>query len=356
MGVSLPVLGMPGLLGGAAQLAFMVTTTGASENISFPRITPTGRDIKISWGDGTVDTIADGNTGAVAHTYANAGTYNLRISNPDVITHLDMSSTSQLSGDIRTLRNLSTSLIYLSLSNTSVSGDISAVQNLTSLTGLNLSSTSVSGDISAVQNLTSLIYLSLYNTSVSGDISAVQNLTSLTDLRLYNTSVSGDISAVQNLTSLIYLSLSSTSVSGDISAVQILTSLTTLSLNNTSVSGDISAVQNLTSLTTLRLYNTSVGYATVGSYLRNLTVLRNCQLQDCALTAAECDNVLEDIYAGRMSFTYATPSLNIGGTNAAPNGTYQAMCPPTTGKEFWYELVNDSCGDGFNKWTITANS
>jgi len=285
-GINIKEYGTPGLLGGAAQLAFTVTTTGASENISFPRITPTGRDIKISWGDGTVDTIADGNTGAVAHTYASAGTYNLRISNPDVITHLDMSATSQLSGDI------------------------SAVQNLTSLTTLNLGFT-----------------------SVSGDISVVQNLTSLTTLRLNNTSVSGDISVVQNLTSL-----------------------TILTLDNTSVSGDISVVQNLTSLTSLYLNNTSVGYATVGSYLRNLTALRDCRLQDCALTATECDNVLEDIYAGRMGYTYATPSLNIGGTNAAPNGTYQAQCPPTTGKEYWYELVNDSCGDGFNKWTITANS
>jgi len=310
MGVSVPVLGMPGLLGGAAQLAFTVTTTGASENISFPRITPTGRDIKISWGDGTVDTIADGNTGAVAHTYASAGTYNLRISNPDVITYLDMSGVSQLLGDIRTLRNLSTSLTHLFLYSTGVFGDISAVQNLTSLTTLHLNNTDVSGDISAVQNLTSLLRLNLFNTGVFGDISAVQNLTSLTTLNLYDTGVFGDISAVQNLTSLTHLYLN----------------------------------------------DTSVGYATVGSYLRNLTALRDCQLQDCALTATESDNVLEDIYAGRMSFTYATPSLNIGGTNAAPNGTYQAQCPPTTGKEYWYELVNDSCGDGFNQWTVTANS
>jgi len=309
-GINIKEYGTPGLLGGAAQLAFTVTTTGASENISFSRITPTGQDIKISWGDGTIDTIADGNTGAVAHTYASAGTYNLRISNPDVITHLNMSGVSQLSGDIRTLRNLGPSLTHLYLGFTSVSGDISAMQNLTSLTYLYLNNTSVSGDISAMQNLTSLITINLSVTSVSGDISAAQNLTSLTGMNLNNTSVSGDISAVQNLTSLTYLNLSAT----------------------------------------------SAGYATIGSYLRNLTALRNCLLQDCGLTAAECDNVLEDIYAGRMGYTYATPVLNIGGTNAAPNGTYQAQCPPTTGKEYWYELVNDSCGDGFNKWTITANS
>ena len=50
--------------------------------------------------------------------------------------------------------------------------------------------TTLSGDISAVSPLTSLTNLLLDNTSVSGDISAVSPLTSLTYLRLYNTSVS----------------------------------------------------------------------------------------------------------------------------------------------------------------------
>jgi len=86
------------------------------------------------------------------------------------------------------------------------------------------------------------------------------------------------------------------------------------------------------------------------------TGMQILKLQSCGLDAATVDGILLRIYTDRMSFTYATPSLDIGGTNAAPNGTYQAQCPPTTGKEYWYELVNDSCGDGFNKWTITANS
>ena len=63
-----------------------------------------------------------------------------------------------------------TSLTYLNLDSTSVSGDIGAVSALTSLTNLNLGGTSVSGDIGAVSALTSLTYLRLDSTSVSGDI------------------------------------------------------------------------------------------------------------------------------------------------------------------------------------------
>jgi hypothetical protein len=52
-------------------------------------------------------------------------------------------------------------------------------------------------------------------------------------------------------------------------------------------------------------------------------------------------------------------SVDIGGSNAAPSGTFQAAsaCPVTAatdGKEVAYELLNDSCGVGFNKWTTVT--
>jgi len=83
------------------------------------------------------------------------------------------------------------------------------------------------------------------------------------------------------------------------------------------------------------------------------TEMRQYYYQGNALTQANVDAVLLSIYNRRMAFTWATPKLNVGGTNLAPSGIYQAMCPPTTGKEYAFELVNDSCGDGFNKWTVT---
>jgi type II secretory pathway component PulK len=75
---------------------------------------------------------------------------------------------------------------------------------------------------------------------------------------------------------------------------------------------------------------------------------------DLALSAATVDAILADLYAGRMGYTAAAPTANLGGTNAAPTGVYQAKVPPTTGMETKYELINDSASQGFKKWAITT--
>ena len=123
------------------------------------------------------------------------------------------------------------------------------------LSWLALSYMRLSGDISALQNLTALTYINLDGTQVTGDISALQNLTALTSIKLAYTQLSGDISALQNLTALTYINLDSTQLSGDISALQNLTALTYIQLNDTQLSGDISVLDKLTKLTTFNCYN-----------------------------------------------------------------------------------------------------
>ena len=163
-----------------------------------------------------------------------------------------------LTGDISALQNL-TALTSVNLGWTQVSGDISALSGLTALTGVNLYSTQVTGDISALQNLTALTGVDLAWTQVTGDISALSGLTALISVNLYSTQVTGDISALQNLTALTSVSLGSTQVTGDISALSGLTAaLTSIRLNSTQVTGDISALQNLTALTSVILYSTQV--------------------------------------------------------------------------------------------------
>ena len=71
------------------------------------------------------------------------------------------------------------------------------------------------------------------------------------------------------------------------------------------------------------------------------------------MSQAAVDEVVENIYRLRANFTNAAPALNISGNNATPSGTYQDGDPPTTGKEYIYELVNDPESEGFNKWSIT---
>ncbi len=95
-------------------------------------------------------------------------------------------------------------------------------------------------------------------------------------------------------------------------------------------------------------------YTFAASCMRAWTALASMLANDLALDAATVDLILADLYAGRMGYTATSPIANLGGTNADPNGVYQAMVPPTTGMETKYELINDSASQGFKKWAITT--
>ena len=237
-----------------------------------------------------------------------------------------------------------------------IGGDISGFSALTSLSLMYLNSTDVSGDISGFSALTSLTFLRGLGTSVSGDISGFSALTSLTYMDFRDTSVSGDISGFSALTSLQTMYLSNTSVSGDISGFSALTSLQTLNLADTSVSGDISGFSALTSLLFLRVNDTSVTYEASGT--ANWANIRDIRVNNCSWDQVTVDRMIADIYAkwDANTYTYATPTLNIGGSNAAPSGVYADEDPPTTGLGMIYEMVEDPESTGYNTWTITYTS
>jgi hypothetical protein len=217
------------------------------------------------------------------------------------------------------------------------------------VTRLDLRNNGLDGEgLSTLAPLTLLTRLYLYNTNVNGDIADIATLTLLTHLYLQNTNVNGNVADIATLTLLTHLHLAITNVNGNIADIATLTLLEYLYLYGTIVSGDIADIATLTSLTTLYLYDTGIVQGTIGT----MVAMRDCRVQDCGWAEAAVDAFLANMYTSRASFTYATPALNISG-NDAPSGIYQAMCPPTTGKEYAYELENDSCGDGFNKWDVT---
>ena len=154
-----------------------------------------------------------------------------------------------------------------------VTGDISALKNLTALVNIGLNKTQVEGDISALKNLTVLKGIGLSKTQVTGDISALKNLTALTDINLSSTQVTGDISALKNLTALVNIDLSSTQVTGDISALRNLTELTNIVLLN--ITGDIANLGNMSKLTAARLFNSTLSgdLATLPPNITFLTLL-----------------------------------------------------------------------------------
>jgi hypothetical protein len=74
---------------------------------------------------------------------------------------------------------------------------------------------------------------------------------------------------------------------------------------------------------------------------------------ESSCNAAKVDSILLAIWTNKANFTFATPTLDLlGGSNAAPNGTYQAASPPTTGKEYAYDLVNGSYTPAGPEWIV----
>jgi hypothetical protein len=86
------------------------------------------------------------------------------------------------------------------------------------------------------------------------------------------------------------------------------------------------------------------------------------QIQDNGLSQTQVNAILWGLYQASVTpRTASGGTINVGGTNAAPSGTFQAAGAPVTaatdGKEIAHELLNDGQAVGFNKWatvTITA--
>lgn len=112
-----------------------------------------------------------------------------------------------------------------------------------------------------------------------------------------------------------------------------------------------------TSLKRLYLYltNTTVLPASGPTSAPNIDA-SGIRLDDLGLTTSQVDGLLERLYTDRAIFTNASPGLDISGDNAVPSGFYQDGDPPTTGREFLYELENDPEAEGFNTWNITPAS
>ena len=79
-------------------------------------------------------------------------------------------------------------------------------------------------------------------------------------------------------------------------------------------------------------------------------------MQANALLQAQVNQILADLYAAFPGKTSVGGNLNVGGTNAAPSGTYEAPadCGTVTGKHAAYELLNDTCGVSTKHWTTVS--
>jgi hypothetical protein len=102
-----------------------------------------------------------------------------------------------------------------------------------------------------------------------------------------------------------------------------------------------------------RLYSMPTAYVitiTAAGFAGWITTT-NFQMQSNSLLQAAVDQILTDFWAGFPTRTATAGAINVSG-NASPSGVYQAANPPTTGKEYAYELKNDSTNKNpTKKWT-----
>ena len=176
----------------------------------------------------------------------------------------------------------------------------------------------------------------------------------ITALDLRDTKLSGTISATNpmptGLTSLALNSLSGLTWTVGASA-PMPASLTTLSLN--SLSGLTWIITTGNQWPTGATAMTVIGCPAVTVTTWTNNSIRTIQAEN-AYSQANVNAFLYAILANKANFTYATPALDLlGGSNAAPSGTYQAADPVTSGKEAAYALVNGNGSYAAGpEWTV----
>lgn len=359
--------------GSEPQMLTITATTIGAETVTLDRVTPVGKAVTVDWGDGSTSQIAAGNAGTTTHAYAGAGTWTIKVSDPDVLSHCYLNS-NKLTIDTKTFRQCGSNLVYLQLSNLGAGSVINSADfahlNLTKRLYLyfstngtyridtaDLTGSGVTGDF--VLNFTSQPGMYRIN---SADLAGLAF--TLTSRLWLEFGVSGDYTidsadlAGIALTSTLYMNFSTAGTySIDTADFAACTAGVNYSLTfpepGTYVvdSADIAAINPPTiGLTFGTGVTATIAQADWSGHpaLKDLAFL-------AGLSQTQVDAVLLGLYDGfaTRTATGGVVSLN-GSDNAAPSGVLRAACPPTTGKEAAYELVNDSCEVSSNHWTSVA--
>lgn len=217
--------------------------------------------------------------------YFSNGNFEVAILNKYALTEFNITAVGGTISNNKAIniKDLSYSDInILNVENSKSYGDISALKNMKNLTSIQAGSSQLSGDISNIKDLTLLSLLNLGNNKeITGNISAISNLTNLNSVALYNTKVTGDIANLRGLTKVTLLNLQGlTGVYGDISNLSTLIKLENLTCSKTNIHGNLSTLKTLVKLKSLRCEYCSNAYVSDFSQLNTLTNLANVYLKN----------------------------------------------------------------------------
>ncbi len=387
-----------GLLGGSEppMLTFTATTTGA-ETITLRRITPVGTAVTVDWGDGSTSTIANGEPGATSHAYAGAGTWTIRISDPQMLKHIYLDDV-KIVFDTKALGVCGAALQYLSLHGLGDGSRIASADLKHLGLGSRLSIWAYrtgtyifdSADVVGfATNEVMYLYFPLAGTYRfdSADLAACQAAQQLFlgfgDVGTY-TFDSADITCVPSDTFYVDFPQPGTYTfdSADVAGLAVTFRLFVRFLVSGTYSIDTADFAACTPTYELSLQFPEAGtyvvdtadFAAVNPYTIALwfgtgAVVTTAQADwsghprlnnlifRAGLSQAQVDAVLLGLYDGFATRTETGGEVHLNGEgNAVPSGDLQAACPPTTGKEAAYELVNDTCGVSSNHWLSVATA
>lgn len=303
--------------------AITAVTTGA-QTLTLQQLTPTGGDCVVDWGDGSaLSTITDGNTGTTTHDYAGAGTYQVTVSNPHLLTAIDLRDAKILLDTSKMGGIVPANLEQLRF-DSPAAGSVFSSAHFTGAT--------ISREFRIYMNNAGTYTFDSAHFAGSDPSNIMYLLFNQAGTYTFD---SADFAGATPDTSLyIYFNQAGT---------------------YTFDSAHFATAQPASNLTFLlhSSATTTIAQADWNGIARK-AASPNIQM---GLDQTEVDAVLLGIYDDFANRTASNGTLNVAGSNAAPSGTLQAQCPPTTGKEAAYELVNDSCGVSSNQYaavTITT--
>jgi len=293
-----------------------------------------------------------------------------------------------------------TNLLYLHLGDAGTSGQVSAnglganpdFSDLINLQQLYLNHCKISGSL-YLPDLTGLeaqpwLYLRQLVVRGNTGLTTIENFnghaTNISTLNIYDcSSLDIDLSVMKNVAfftasncGLTHLNLSGITSTAGISSFAINTSLNleritfptseaTCKFNN---NVQFDSCPSLTAITNHEYINygaTNKGFFGDNCSLNitfqigsNNFLPNNILLQNNGMSGTNVDNTLNNIYTNRAKWPVGSKTLNIGGTNSAPSGTFQAPTgfvlgsndgTPASAKEEVYVLVNNY------EWIITMN-
>jgi Leucine-rich repeat (LRR) protein len=244
-------------------------------------------------------------------------------------------SEAQVSGDISALAELTELEVFYARSAPGVTGDLAVFRNMPNLKQIYVARTpdifgaisnfqgarhlakieiqnlkNMTGPLSVFRDMHDLFYMNMEDSGIAGDIESLENVKKLQTLILTRcSSISGDLESLRSLLDLRYLSLVGTGVSGEFNSLDLLHDLAFVGLTYLDVTGNIEGAKSMDKLTRLYLKGTRIeGHL---SALAELTALTDISLEGTSIKGVLGDlNSLVNLQYLRLENTMIGGSLD----------------------------------------------